>query len=159
MAAESANLTVEGMTVGTPEYMAPEVARSNKKIDARADLYALGCVAYFLLTGTLVFPDTNPVSAALKHMSAVPDPPSARTSQAIPGDLERVVLKCLEKDPRERPSSARELERLLAACQVAVWTEDEAARWWEEHLPPTSSLRSSAQATEHVPTAVQKVRR
>jgi serine/threonine-protein kinase len=159
MAAESANLTVEGMTVGTPEYMAPEVARSTKKIDARADLYALGCVAYFLLTGTLVFPDTNPVSAALKHMSAVPEPPSSRTSQVIPEDLERIVLRCLEKDPRARPASARELERMLAACQISAWTEDDAARWWEEHLPPTSSLRSSAQATEHAPAAVQKARR
>jgi serine/threonine-protein kinase len=159
MAAESANLTVEGMTVGTPEYMAPEVARSNKKIDARADLYALGCVAYFLLTGTLVFPDTNPVGAALKHMSATPEPPSRRTDKYIPADLERVVLKCLEKDPRARPASARELERMLAACDVPAWTEDDAAAWWQQHLPPTSSLRSSAQTTEHAPAAVQKARR
>jgi serine/threonine-protein kinase len=139
--------------------MAPEIIFGRDSVDRRTDVYALGCVAYFLLTGTLVFPESNPVSAALKHMSAVPDPPSKRTSQIIPEDLEHVVLKCLEKDPRQRPASARELERLLASCQVPAWTEDEAARWWEEHLPPTSSLRSSAQATEHAPAAVQKVRR
>jgi serine/threonine-protein kinase len=159
MAAETSNLTVEGMTVGTPEYMAPEAARSTRKIDARADLYALGCVAYFLLTGTLVFPDTNPVGAALKHMSAAPEPPSKRTSQPIPEDLERVVLKCLEKDPRARPASARELERMLAACRVPPWTDDDAARWWAQHLPPDSTLRSSAQPTEHAPASVQKARR
>jgi serine/threonine-protein kinase len=139
--------------------MAPEAARSSRKIDARADLYALGCVAYFLLTGTLVFPDSNPVGAALKHMSAPPEPPSRRANQPIPEDLERIVLNCLEKDPRARPPSARDLERMLAACNVPAWTEDDAAQWWAEHVPPDSPLRSSAQPTEHAPAAVQKARR
>jgi serine/threonine-protein kinase len=155
-AAEASNLTVEGVTVGTPEYMAPEVARSSRKIDARADLYALGCVAYFLLTGTLVFPEANAVSAALKHMSAAPDPPSRRTDRFIPPDLEHIVLQCLEKDPAARPASARELERMLALCDLPPWTEEDAATWWAANLPPTSPLRSSSQTSQHAPAAVRK---
>jgi serine/threonine-protein kinase len=140
-ASEGMHLTVEGVTLGTPEYMAPEVARAGP-VDARADLYALGCIAYILLTGTLVFTDSNPVAVALKHMRTPPEPPSRRTSQYIPDDLERVVLKCLEKDPNARPATAREVERMLAACSVPPWTEDDAAAWWQRHLPPTSALRS-----------------
>ena len=157
-ATEASNLTVEGMTVGTPEYMAPEVARASRRVDARADLYAIGCVAYFLVTGTLVFPDSNPVSVALKHLNTRPDPPSLRTSQPVPADLERVIMRCLEKEPGARPASAQELERMLGACAVPPWTEEDAAAWWERHLPPTSSLRSSSQTTQHAPAAVQKAR-
>jgi serine/threonine protein kinase len=140
------NLTVEGVTLGTPEYMAPEVARAGA-VDARADLYALGCVAYFLLTGTLVFTDSNPVAVALKHMRTQPDPPSRRTSHSVPVDLERVVLKCLEKDPGARPASARELERMLAACDVPPWTEEDADAWWKRHLPAASPLRSFSETS------------
>jgi serine/threonine-protein kinase len=85
-------LTVEGVATGTPGYIAPEVALGQATIDARADLYALGCVAYFLLTGTLVFQDANPVSMALKHVQATPEPPSRRTELPIPPELERLVM-------------------------------------------------------------------
>ena len=133
--AEVSNLTVEGSTLGTPEYMAPEVARASPGIDARADLYAVGCIAYVLMTGTLVFIDSNPVGMALKHMKTPPVPPSQRTKQAVPADLERIILLCLEKDPDARPRSARDLERMLAACSVPPWTEDDAAEWWTQHSP------------------------
>ena len=123
-------LTAEGVTLGTPEYMAPEVARASSEIDARADLYAVGCVAYTLLTGELVFVDTNPVTLALKHMKTAPVPPSQRTKGFVPPDLERVIMMCLEKDPNARPRSARDLDRMLAACNVPPWTEDDAAAWW-----------------------------
>ncbi len=155
---DAPNLTAMGVTVGTPEYMAPEVARSSRKVDARADLYALGCVAYVLVTGTLVFPETNPVGTVMKHMRTPPDPPSRRTNQPVPPDLERLILKCLEKEPDARPGSAGELERMLAACDVPAWTEEDAAAWWEQHLPRTSSLRSSNQTVSHDRTAVKKAR-
>ena len=103
---EVSRLTVEGVTLGTPEYMAPEMARAESVVDARADLYALGCVAYILLTGSLVFTDPNPVAVALKHLRTPPVPPSQRTSQPVPRDLERVILMCLEKEPAARPASA-----------------------------------------------------
>jgi serine/threonine-protein kinase len=156
-AADRSNLTVEGVTVGTPEYMAPEVARAARTVDGSADLYSLGCVAYVLLTGQLVFTDANPVAIALKHMSTPPVPPSRRTDRGIPADLERVILRCLEKDPKSRPASAREIERLLAACDVPPWTEEDAAAWWARHLPPTSPLRTFAQTAAHIPPTVQKV--
>ena len=150
-------LTVEGVAAGTPGYIAPEVALGDADVDARADLYALGCVAYVLLTGTLVFPDPNPLSMTLKHVQAVPDPPSLRTELPIPPDLERIILQCLEKNPADRPASARELDERLGNCVASGWTERDAYDWWELHLPQSSSLRSFAQAAPRTPPVVQKV--
>jgi serine/threonine-protein kinase len=150
-------LTMEGMATGTPGYIAPEVALGEAAIDARADVYAVGCVAYFLLTGTLVFPDPNPLSMALKHVQSRPDPPSQRTELPIPADLERFVLHCLEKKPADRPAGAREMFEALSACGVPAWTDRAADAWWARHLPPTSSLRSFAQAAAHTPPVVRKM--
>jgi eukaryotic-like serine/threonine-protein kinase len=150
-------VTVEGVTAGTPGYMAPEVALGSPDVDGRADLYAIGCLGYVLLTGTLVFPDTNPMSMALKHVQAKPDPPSQRTELPIPPDLERLILQCLEKKPANRPSTARELRERLLMSGVSPWTEHDAASWWEHHLPHSSSLRSFAQSTMRTPPVVQKV--
>jgi serine/threonine-protein kinase len=140
-------LTLEGVTAGTPGYIAPEVALGEATIDGRADIYALGCVAYFLLTGTLVFADPNPMSMALKHVQTAPDPPSARTELPIPADLERLVLHCLEKKPADRPGSVREVADCLRECAVVEWSADDAAAWWATHLPDTSSLRSVKSST------------
>jgi eukaryotic-like serine/threonine-protein kinase len=134
-------LTLEGTAAGTPGYIAPEVALGEDRVDGRADIYALGCLVYYLLTGTLVFPDSNPMTMALKHVQARPDPPSARTALPIPADLERIVMRCLEKKPADRPGTAREMAELLEACDLEAWTQDDAASWWERHLPATSSLR------------------
>ena len=150
-------LTMEGVAAGTPGYMAPEVAIGEGDVDARADLYALGCVGYFLLSGTMVFEDTNPMKVALKHVQTVPDPPSARTELPIPPDLERVILRCLEKSPAARPATAGELGELLGQCAVPPWSERDAAAWWDRHLPRSSSLRSFAQPATHTPPVVQKV--
>jgi len=156
-ASQMTQLTVQGVTTGTPGYMAPEVALGTETVDARADLYALGCVGYVLLTGTLVFPDANPMSMALKHVRAVPDPPSRRTDVAIPPDLERVILSCLEKNPSARPAGAREVAQMLDACAVPAWSDSDATAWWDYHLPATSPLRSFAQPSWHTPPVVQKV--
>jgi eukaryotic-like serine/threonine-protein kinase len=155
-AADVSHLTVEGITLGTPEYMAPEVARASPAIDARADLYALGCIAYVLLTGVLVFTDSNPVTVALKHMNTPPVPPSQRTRHVVPASLERIILMCLEKDPAARPRSAREVEHLLVMSDVPSWSEEDAAAWWAAHLPPASPLRVSSQAPPVAPSLVQK---
>jgi serine/threonine-protein kinase len=149
-------LTVEGVAAGTPGYIAPEVALGEESVDHRADLYALGCVGYFLLTGTLVFPDPNPVSMALKHVQATPEPPSHRTELPIAIELERILMQCLEKTPAHRPASAQDIEELLLSCGVDEWTERHAEAWWERHLPPSSSLRSFAQAPAGTPPLVQK---
>ena len=140
-------LTMEGVTAGTPGYIAPEVALGEAKIDGRADIYALGCVAYYLLTGTLVFEDTNPMSMALKHVQAAPDPPSSRTELPIPSDLERLVMQCLEKQPADRPRSVRDVADCLGQCAFGEWSTADAAAWWDSHLPETSSLRTVKSST------------
>jgi serine/threonine-protein kinase len=104
-------------------------------VDGRADIYALGCVAYFLLTGKLVFEGETYLQITVKHLQNDPVPPSKRTSNPIPPALDRVVLACLAKQPNDRPSSAGELSRELAAIDVEPWGEDDARRWWEANRP------------------------
>jgi serine/threonine protein kinase len=137
-------LTLAGTTTGTPGYIAPEVALGEGSVDRRADIYALGCVAYFLLSGVPVFEDDNPTRLAMLHVQTAPELPSRRTTLAIPPDLEAIVMQCLAKHPANRPSSAAEVGRLLAGVEVARWSNDQARAWWEQHLPPTSPLRSSS---------------
>jgi hypothetical protein len=153
--AGTTQLTMDGVQGGTPGYMAPEVV-TGAPGDARADLYALGCVGYFLLTGTRVFEDANPITVALKHVQAVPVPPSQRTELPIPRPLEALILDCLEKNPAARPESARGIASRLAACGIDAWTCDDADHWWERHLPSSSALRATAAAPEHTPGIVRK---
>lgn len=140
-------LTREGVTTGTPAYMAPEVAMGRTDIDGRADLYSLGCVAYWLLTGQLVFDAPNAVAMVLAHVQTPPVPPSQRTELEVPEAMERVILQCLEKDPGRRPATARELADLLAACEgVNPWTREEAERWWSAHMPHLNAGRAAVGA-------------
>jgi len=135
-------LTRAGVTTGTPAYMAPEVAAGNPQIDGRTDIYSLGCVAYWLLTGQLVFDAPNAMAMALAHVQNVPLPPSQRTELKIPPALESLILSCLSKNPADRPSTARELCRLLMHCEgVQPWTAEDAERWWQMHLPRKPPIR------------------
>jgi serine/threonine-protein kinase len=132
-----ARLTRDGVASGTPAYMPPEVALVGREIDARADLYALGCVAYWLVTGQRVFEAENAMQMALQHVQTPPVPPSRRTELPVPPSLERVIPSCLEKDPEKRPPTAEELALRLAACELDnPWTPEQARRWWQTHLPP-----------------------
>ena len=114
-------LTMEGTAAGTPGYIAPEVALGEDRVDGRADIYALGCVVYFLLTGTLVFPDSNPMTMALKH---VPGRSPIRRRRArscrSPPTWKRIVMRCLEKKPDDRPSSAREVALAARGLLLSV---------------------------------------
>jgi eukaryotic-like serine/threonine-protein kinase len=102
-----------GMTPGTPAYMAPEMAH-DRTVDGRADIYSLGCVAYYLLTGRLVFEGENPLQTILKHLQQPPEPPSRVTDRPIPPALDELVLACLAKRPEDRPPSAAVLSQRLA---------------------------------------------
>src|SRR4051794_13641022 len=135
-AAEPSPLHTRENTVrGTPAFIAPEQA-IGAAVDGRADIYATGCVAYWLLTGQLVFTADTPMRMLLHHAHTQPVPPSARTELPIPPALEELVLSCLAKDPADRPQSARELSFRLAQLEDGnAWTEDRAREWWGAHQP------------------------
>ena len=147
--------TAAGIAPGTPAYMAPEMALGDS-VDGRADLYALGCVAYWLVTGRLVFEAASPLQVIARHLNEVPVPPSARTQQDIPPALDRLILSCLAKKPEQRPASADELASALRAVPVReAWTEAKAARWWSTNRPAARhenrGVRGHAVATAVVP--------
>jgi serine/threonine-protein kinase len=116
--------------------MPPEVALGQEPIDARADIYALGCVAYWLLTGERVFEARSAMQMVVDHVRTPPTPPSLRAKQPIPPALERLVLRCLEKEPERRPDSVLELARELRGLGLAErWSEARARAWWSEQAP------------------------
>jgi tRNA A-37 threonylcarbamoyl transferase component Bud32 len=121
--------TAVGRTPGTPAYMAPEMALG-ETVDGRADIYALGCVAYYLLTGKLLFDAENTFQMVAKHLHHDPVPPSVRGGVEIPEPLERLVMSCLAKNPNDRPSSAAQLSQSLAEIDVDPWTDEQAREWW-----------------------------
>ena len=132
--------TLEGSAPGTPGFMAPEQLLGEKDIDHRVDLYALGCVGYWLLTGKLVFEADTTMKMLVAHVQEAPVPPSRRSELVISSDLETVLLGCLEKSPDRRPASARELSQSLRACRTdAPWDEDRARAWWSKHAPEIAS--------------------
>jgi serine/threonine-protein kinase len=125
-------------TTGTPAYMAPEIILGETDIDRRADVYALGCVAYYLLTGELVFEADTPMKMLLRHVQDQPVPPSQRTELPVPKELDDLVLACLAKDPNERPQDAQQLFQMACGCAAGSWSQHEARLWWESHLPELS---------------------
>ncbi len=137
-------LTMQNQTPGTPAFMAPEMVTGEEDADHRLDLYALGCVAYWLLSGELVFEAASSLDMLVRQAKDEPVPPSRRSELPIPEDLERVIMRCLEKDPARRPADARELSRLLEACRMPEeWGQEQAAEWWHIHLPAQVAARWS----------------
>jgi len=133
---QETQLTREGLTTGTPAYLSPEVALGQGEVDARTDIYSLGCVAYWLVTGQLVFEGGTPMQVVLDHIQTTPIPPSQRTELEIPAALEQVILSCLEKKAEQRPQTALELAERLAACELREsWTPEDAERWWALNKP------------------------
>jgi serine/threonine-protein kinase len=124
--------TAGGLTPGTPAYMAPEMT-VGEPVDSRADIYALGCVAYYLLTAKLVFEAENAVQVMLKHVTESPVPPSVRAGATMPEGLDQAVLACLAKEPGDRPRGALELGQMLADIRGAHWPQERAAEWWKRN--------------------------
>ncbi|MDP2470839.1 MAG: serine/threonine-protein kinase [Candidatus Palauibacterales bacterium] len=119
---------------GTPAFLAPEQALGTEGLDGRCDIYATGCLAYWLLTGEHVFTADTPVKLLLQHVQSAPVAPSSRTELTVPAALDEIVLACLAKDPADRPQTARELARRLDAVGLeAEWTEERARQWWDLH--------------------------
>jgi serine/threonine-protein kinase len=120
------------LILGTPAYLAPEAVTDPETVGPSADLYALGAVGYYLLTGKRVFEGKTTLDLCVQHASATPVAPSKRTDNAIPSDLEALVLACLQKSPEDRPPSARELRAALGGLRAyEEWDEASALSWWE----------------------------
>jgi eukaryotic-like serine/threonine-protein kinase len=137
---DAAKLTTEGSTSGTPAFMAPEVVLGADEADHRVDLYALGCVGYWLLTGKLVF-EGSAVEVMFHHVHTPASKPSTRSEQPIPAPLEDLIMECLEKDPTCRPTSAEAVSiRLDAVSLEKSWTLERAERWWATHRPADKRL-------------------
>ncbi len=132
---------------GTPLYMSPEAIQLPGSVDACSDLYAVGAVGYFLLTGHPVFESDNLVDLCQKHTSEPPVPPSQRLGGPVPAELEHAILACLEKSRAKRPQTARDLARILMACSAAAeWSLDQADTWWSAH-ERGSTPKSTSQPT------------
>ena len=132
------------MIAGTPSFMAPEQATHPEQTDARSDIYSLGMVGYYMLTGELPFKGKNPIQIMMAQVNQTPTPPSA-IQTGIPADVEAIILKCLEKNPENRIPSAAQLRDDLLACKCSRdWTATLASQWWKEQQPTTSTVNESA---------------
>ena len=141
--AQDTRLTLPHQALGTPQFMPPEVALG-KETDGRTDLYALGCVAYWLATGRPVFNGESLYEVVSKHLHASPDPPSRHAPHEVPPELDDLVLACLEKEPGRRPGTARELARRLRDIPLTDrWGDEQAEAWWAEvRLSPREATSS-----------------
>jgi serine/threonine-protein kinase len=142
-------LTAAGVVTGTPEYMAPEIARGERDFDHRADIYALGCVAYWLVAGKPVFEASTALDVLIDHVRTRPKPPSQKSGLAIPEPLEKLILDCLEKDAINRPRSVRDLAGRLGALRLDSWTSERAEEWWKSLSP--SAPEAAAATTLGMP--------
>jgi eukaryotic-like serine/threonine-protein kinase len=137
---EDLRLTGPNVVAGTPAYLSPETALG-EPVDRRADIYALGCVAYWMLTGRYVFEVQGALQMVSRHIHTPPEPPSRYSAFMVPHDLEQVVLACLAKRPSDRPQSTRELSDRLGQCDLeSPWTREDARRWWETRSTPEPAV-------------------
>ncbi|MBL9122063.1 MAG: serine/threonine protein kinase [Planctomycetaceae bacterium] len=148
---QQAQLTATDSMAGTPLYMAPEAIQSPQEVGPAADLYAVGSVGYFLLTGTPPFRGESMVEICRRQVSDAPEPPSRRLGRPVAPDLEAILLQCLAKSPAERPASAQVLAEALLGCGSAgSWTIQLAEDWWRRHGPiaPADTTIEAAQPTQ-----------
>jgi serine/threonine protein kinase len=151
-------LSIAGSFLGSPLYMAPEAISKPDEVDGRSDIYALGAVAYFLLTQTPPFPGKSLVQICSKHLHEVPEAPSQRLGRPVPAMLEALILRCLEKKPDARPASASELASALLACSdVEPWTEANADEWWKERAGAVIELARKLRASDESKSSEKSV--
>jgi tRNA A-37 threonylcarbamoyl transferase component Bud32 len=146
--------------VGTPHFMAPESVKEPQAVDARSDLYSVGAVAYWLLTGRTLF-DSGDVKELLHgQVNATPETPSARRGQAVSADMEAIVMSCLSKQPEARPRSAETLEAALGRCASAdTWSPQAAEQWWAAHLASIGPFAAPATLAEKTVVMARRPRR
>jgi serine/threonine-protein kinase len=141
---QSVLLSADDNLSGTPGFIAPEVVLGTSS-DHRVDIYGVGCVAYWLVTGKLVFEGPSAIKVMSDHLHTSPTPPSTRAPAPLPAELDALILECLAKDPSQRPPSARELQaRLQAIAFDTPWSRERAEQWWRSHAPGSIASRSVA---------------
>ncbi|MEM9192081.1 MAG: serine/threonine-protein kinase [Myxococcota bacterium] len=145
-----AAVTQANAIVGTPHYLAPEAIKDSEGVSAAADVYALGAVGYFLLTGQEVFQGKSIIEICSRHLTDTPVPPSELSEIEIDVGLEDIVLRCLEKDPARRFRDGQELATTLDALTIDDWSEAEAAVWWEREAPVRRATPSATAKTEQL---------
>jgi serine/threonine protein kinase len=160
------SLTAEGSIPGSPAFLPPEAAKGD--MTAKADVYALGCVAYWLVTANFVFNGKTALEMMVGHVHTEPTPPSERTHQEIPQDFERLVLDCLKKEPAERPTMKEVSDRLASCAAAAPWSTAEAEAWWtahhgdmevRHHADAKAPAWSDAERAEQVKNGVDQLQR
>jgi serine/threonine protein kinase len=140
---KAARITAANAVAGTPLYLSPEALQHPESVDARADVYALGAVGYYLLTGTPVFSGASLVEICMKHTQVQPEPPAQRLGKPVSADLEQLLLRCLAKDRADRPIDAGALLKVLDACAITgTWTAEIAATWWTGLRTPASAAKT-----------------
>jgi hypothetical protein len=145
---DKANVTNPNALMGTPLYLSPEAVNQPDSVDGRSDVYAVGAVGYFLLTGSPVFTGATVMEICMKHAKSAPEPPSIRTGKPVSPALEALLLRCLAKSPLDRPRDAAELLLELEACKVeGTWTAANAATWWAGALKSASAEPAIVQET------------
>ena len=151
--AADGTLTAVGTITGTPNYMSPEMALG-RDVDFRADIYSIGCVGYWLISGRPVFEEQSPIEVVMDHARTPPPRLSERSSVSLPEGLEDLLLSCLEKDPDERPQSVAELAQAFETIPVSpVWTPLRAREWWLEH-PVAGALENEETVAAAPPAAI-----
>ena len=149
---KSAVVTREGTVTGSPLYMAPEQIMRTHAADRRTDIYAMGGIAYYLLTGRPPFLGDDSMAVMISHARDPVEPPS-RIRADVPSDLEQVVLRCLEKKPENRYQDAESLARAFAACAAAgSWSPVQAEAWWQQHEPGVLAREVEATSTRRFTT-------
>jgi hypothetical protein len=137
------SLSNVNLILGTPAYMSPEAITSPSKVTFPRDLYAIGCVLFYLVTGREVFLGRTTIEVCTHQVRTPPESPSALLGNPLPEALERLILSCLAKDPDQRPASAGEIEQILSTVAASDWGQVQAKEWWEAQRPRISQKRSS----------------
>src|SRR5262249_9390596 len=133
---DQVHVTAMNAITGTPLFLSPEAAQHPERVDARSDVYGIGAVAYYLLTGEPPFNGSSVMEICLQHVRTPPEPPSKRANRAFSSDLEALILRCLSKARDDRPPNAGALLAALEACTYeGDWTMQAAALWWDKNLP------------------------
>ena len=159
---DGAALTKDGMVFGTPRYMAPEMVYGSDGVDQRADIYNLGGLAYWMVTGHPPFASESSVEVIVDHVKTTPRPPSEISELTVPSELEDIIMRCLRKKPSERFQTVMELGAALDRLPFEEpWNEDRACSWWSLHAPDdvriSECVRRAAEGTRIVDVAESEV--